>query len=196
MSTRCWPSSYEANIAAESRPFPGAADLLERLAERGARLGVCTNKRASLSRNLLQELGLSGHFAAIAGRDTFPVSKPDPGHLTGTIALAGGDPSRALMVGDSEFDFAAAHAAGVPIVLARFGYGPLPQCNNGGAASMIDHLRELEALAGPLLRRAAAARSGRLAKIPPKINLTSTRPLSTNSLSRKAIWVSRDGKRT
>jgi phosphoglycolate phosphatase len=146
---------YEANIAAQSRPFPGAVDLLERLAERGARLAVCTNKRESLSRRLLQELGLSGHFAAIAGRDTFPVSKPDPGHLTGTIALAGGNPARALMVGDSEFDFAAAQAAGVPVVLVRFGYGPLPQCSNGRAAPMIDHFVELEALAGPLLAPAA-----------------------------------------
>jgi phosphoglycolate phosphatase len=99
---------YEANIAAESRPFPGAVDVLERLAERGARLAVPTNKRENLSRRLLEELGLSGHFAAVAGRDTLPVSKPDPGHLTGTIELAGGDPSRALMIGDSEFDLAAA----------------------------------------------------------------------------------------
>lgn len=142
---------YEANIAAQSRPFPGAVDVLERLAERGARLAVCTNKRESLSRRLLQELGLFGHFAAIAGRDTFPVSKPDPGHLTRTIALAGGNPAHALMVGDSEFDFAAAWGAGVPVVLARFGYGPLPQCGNGRAAPTIDHFRELEALAGALL---------------------------------------------
>jgi phosphoglycolate phosphatase len=172
---------YEANIAAQSRPFPGAVDVLERLAEAGARLAVCTNKRESLSRTLLQELGLSGHFAAIAGRDTFPVFKPDPGHLTGTIALAGGDSGRALMVGDSEFDFAAAQAAGVPVVLARFGYGPLPQCSNGLAAPMIDHFAELEALIGPLL---AAQKWDQSAKIPPKINLTSTRPLSTNSHSR------------
>ncbi|MET0667147.1 MAG: HAD-IA family hydrolase [Methyloceanibacter sp.] len=159
---------YEANIAAESRPFPGAADLLERLTERGARLAVCTNKRESLSRKLLQELRLSTHFAAIAGRDTFPVSKPDPGHLTGTIALAAGNPSRALMIGDSEFDFAAAWAAGVPIVLARFGYGPFPQCSNGRAAPIIDQLGELEALAGPLLRCAAAARTGTFGQNPAK----------------------------
>ena len=100
---------YEANIAAESRPFPGAVDCARAPhRQRGARLAVCTNKRESLSRKLLQELRLSTHFAAIAGRDTFPVSKPDPGHLTGTIALAAGNPSRALMIGDSEFDFAAA----------------------------------------------------------------------------------------
>ena len=142
--------------------------MLERLTERGARLAVCTNKRESLSRKLLQELRLSTHFAAIAGRDTFSVSKPDPGHLTGTIALAAGNPSRALMIGDSEFDFAAAWAAGVPIVLARFGYGPFPQCSNGRAAPIIDQLGELEALAGPLLRCAAAARTGTFGQNPAK----------------------------
>src|SRR5665809_19581 len=36
---------YEANIAAESRPFPGAVAALDSLAARGATLAVCTNKR-------------------------------------------------------------------------------------------------------------------------------------------------------
>lgn len=115
----------------------------------------------------MQELGLSNHFAAVAGRDTVPVSKPDPAHLTGTIALAGGDPSRALMVGDSEFDFAAARGAGVPIVLASFGYGPLPQCINGRLAASIDDFGELEALAERILR-AAAEPSGTLGPNPAK----------------------------
>ena len=40
---------YEANIAAESRPFPGAVASLEALAASGARLAVCTNKREYLT---------------------------------------------------------------------------------------------------------------------------------------------------
>jgi phosphoglycolate phosphatase len=84
---------YEANVAQESRPYPGAVTALKRLASQGATLAVCTNKREYLSRLLLQELDLEDHFSAIAGRDTFAVAKPDPGHLNGTIKLAGGDPS-------------------------------------------------------------------------------------------------------
>jgi phosphoglycolate phosphatase-like HAD superfamily hydrolase len=60
------------------------------------------------------------------------VSKPDPGHLTGVIALAGGDPSRAVMVGDSETDLATAKAAGVPAILVRFGYATSPLNGSGG----------------------------------------------------------------
>jgi phosphoglycolate phosphatase len=57
---------YEANIATESRPFPGVEEALEQLAASGATLAVCTNKREYLSRKLLQELGLARHFAAVA----------------------------------------------------------------------------------------------------------------------------------
>jgi len=50
------------------------------------------------------------------------VSKPNPRHLIGTIALAGGDPSNALMIGDSDVDVMTAKAAHVPIILVSFGY--------------------------------------------------------------------------
>ena len=69
---------YEANIARESWPFPGVVVVLERLAAEGATLAVCTNKQERPSRLLLQELDLEDYFSAISGRDTFPVSKPNP----------------------------------------------------------------------------------------------------------------------
>jgi phosphoglycolate phosphatase len=102
---------YEANIAAESRPFPGAVASLEALAASGARLAICTNKREYLTRKLLEALGLQHYFHGIAGRDTFAVSKPDPGHLLQVIAQAGGEPSRAVMVGDSDVDIRTAKDA-------------------------------------------------------------------------------------
>jgi phosphoglycolate phosphatase len=146
---------YEANIARESRPFPGAVAALEALASGGARLAVCTNKREYLSRRLLQALELEGYFGAVAGRDTFPVSKPDPGHLTGTIALAGGKPSRAVMVGDSAVDVGTAKAAGVPVILVSFGYaaGPLDGLDPD---AMIDHFDALQGCATSLLKGVAA----------------------------------------
>ena len=62
---------YEANIAAESRPFPGAVSALEAFAAQGAILAVCTNKRESLSRRLLQALGLDHYSAPSAGATPF-----------------------------------------------------------------------------------------------------------------------------
>ncbi len=79
---------------ARAGPIPGALAALDSLAAQGATLAICTNKREHLSRRLLQELEIDHYFTALAGRDTFPVAKPDPGHLTGVIALAGGNPAR------------------------------------------------------------------------------------------------------
>jgi phosphoglycolate phosphatase len=149
---------YEANIAAESRPFPGAVAALEAFAAQGAILAVCTNKREHLSRRLLQALGIDHYFRAIAGRDTFAMAKPDPGHLTGTIALAGGDPAHAVMIGDSEVDVRTAKAAGIPIILVSFGYAT-ERLDGLSPDAMIDQFHDLPPYAGALLNGIARGRS-------------------------------------
>ncbi|HML91811.1 HAD-IA family hydrolase [Methyloceanibacter sp.] len=143
---------YEANIAAESRPYPGAVAALEGLTAAGAKLAVCTNKRERLARLLLDTLGIGHHFAAIAGRDTFDVSKPHPGHLLGTIAASGGTAARAVMVGDGAVDIQAAAAAGVPSVLVSFGYCPPPP-EGPRPGAVIDRFETLQTAAGLLLKR-------------------------------------------
>lgn len=117
---------YLANIANKSRPFPGAVEVLETLRARGVRLGVCTNKRAHLSKALIAALKLDGLLDAVVGRDAATKSKPHPEHLTETIKLAGGDVARAIMVGDTAVDIATARAAGVPVIGVTFGYSDRP----------------------------------------------------------------------
>lgn len=117
---------YLANIANESRPFPGALQVLQTLRAQGVRLGVCTNKRAHLSKALIAALQLDGLLDAVIGRDAATKSKPHPEHLTETIRLAGGDVSRAIMVGDTAVDIATARAAGVPVIGVTFGYSDRP----------------------------------------------------------------------
>ena len=101
---------YTAHIADRSRPFPGLEVALDTLDANGCRLAVCTNKLERLSRLLLDALGMSARFAAICGQDTFGIQKPDPEMLRRTIQAAGGDPTRAVMVGDSGIDIQTARA--------------------------------------------------------------------------------------
>lgn len=141
---------YSDNIAAESLPFEHALDVLDRLRAAGARLAVCTNKREALSRQLLSELAILDRFDAVAGRDTFPVYKPHPDHLFGAISLAGGNRSRAIMVGDSPTDIATARAAGIKVVAVSFGYTDVPP-ENLGADVLIHHYCQLEQALSNLL---------------------------------------------
>ncbi|WP_040489335.1 HAD hydrolase-like protein [Fulvimarina pelagi] len=115
---------YETNIAETSRPFPGVLAAMDRLAEAGWTFAVCTNKREHLAVRLLDELDLSGRFAAICGQDTFSAMKPDPAHLGGTIERSKSSAENSVMIGDTMTDIAAAHALAIPSILVDFGYAP------------------------------------------------------------------------
>ena len=139
------PAALAAFVADEdvsharlARPFPGIAAALAALTEAGWRLAVCTNKPAAPARALLASLGLAEHFAAVGGGDSFPVRKPDPGHLMSTLLAANGEPSLAIMVGDHRNDVAAAVGAGVPCVFAGWGYGAPGMAAGAVAASPED----------------------------------------------------------
>jgi phosphoglycolate phosphatase len=123
---------YQGRIAQESRPFPGCLNALADLTARGAALAVCTNKPQSLTLALLKALDMADLFAAVVGGDVLAVQKPDPAHLLATIDRAGGDPSRAILVGDAAPDTGAARAAGVPCVVVDFGYSETPAAKLGG----------------------------------------------------------------
>lgn len=140
-------ADYEQNIAANTVLFDGALEILERYGEDGWKLAVCTNKPEKLAVKLLEELGVAGRFASITGGDTYPWRKPDPRHLTGTIAKAGGNPARAVMVGDSRTDIDTARAAGIPVVAVDFGYTDTP-VRDLRPDRVISHFSELPAALG------------------------------------------------
>jgi phosphoglycolate phosphatase len=113
---------YSEHISVGSRPFDRAPEILDELAAAGAILSVCTNKKQDLSDQLLEALGLAPRFAAILGADSVPSKKPDGDHIVRAILAAGGDPARAIMVGDSRTDERAARNAGLPFIFVPFGY--------------------------------------------------------------------------
>ena len=143
---------YAAHIADRSRPFPGLENALDTRAARGCILAVCTNKLEWLSVRLLDALGMSSRFAAIVGQDTFAIRKPDPEILRRTIARAGGEAGRAVMVGDSTTDMATARNAGVPVVAVDFGYTEGPPAEFG-ADRLISHFDALPAAIADLTSR-------------------------------------------
>ena len=104
---------------------------------------------------LIEALGVAHHFAANCGRDTFPVFKPDPRHLTLTIERAGGSPHRAVMVGDSRTDIVTAQAARIPSIAVPFGYTDVP-VRRLNPDLVIGHFDELFDAVGTLVRLAAA----------------------------------------
>ena len=133
---------YEANATRLTKPYPGVRETLGELRQRGYRNAICTNKLQRATVRVLRGLELDDLFDGIAGGDRYPVHKPDAGHLLELIREMGGDADRAAMIGDSENDAAAGHAAAMPVLLMRYGYARA-EPETLGARAVIDHFAEL-----------------------------------------------------
>ena len=113
---------YGKNIAIESKLIKGVKEFLEWSKKNNIQMGICTNKQEHLAVNLLKEIKIYDYFDYVAGSNTFDYCKPDPRHLTDVVEIMQGDVSKTIMIGDSETDADAAHAAKIPFILVKDGY--------------------------------------------------------------------------
>lgn len=123
--------------------YPGVIDGLQQLRDAGLQLACLTNKPLSFAKPLLQAKGLDLFFTHVYGGDSFERKKPDPLPLLKTCEALGVKPSQALMVGDSSNDAQAAHAAGCPVVLVRYGYNHGEPVDGVDADAHVDSLVDI-----------------------------------------------------
>src|SRR5574341_1099589 len=118
-----YETDYLANVADETRLYPGIAASLAKIADRG-RLAVITNKPERIAYRLLDVLGVGEHFTAIIGGDTCVRAKPDPIVLSEAAKRCGFDAARnrAVMIGDTAADVALGRAFGAVTIWCAWGY--------------------------------------------------------------------------
>jgi phosphoglycolate phosphatase len=143
-------AAYAEGIDRHTRLYPGAVQAVNALRAKGFATAICTNKPAGLAETLTRRLGIRDLFGSLVGADTLPVRKPDPAPYLASVARAGGDPARSILIGDTITDRDTARAAGVPVVLVTFG----PEGQEIARLSpdaLLDHYDDLPALASRLL---------------------------------------------
>lgn len=148
--------AYRDAIDVHTRLYPGAREAVAALSRAGYRVAICTNKPEALAQTLLHRLGIRDAFGALIGADTLAHRKPHPAPLREAVARAGGDPARAVLIGDTVTDRDTARAAGLPCVLV--GFGP----DGDGVTALepeatIGHFDELAGVVARLLPLARAA---------------------------------------
>jgi len=135
---------YERNLSRNTRLFPGVSALLEQVERRGLRWGIVTNKAERFTFPLLRALTLMDRAACVICGDTTPNPKPHPAPLLAAAEKLGVPARQCIYVGDDERDVQAGHAAGMPVVVARYGYlgnGTPPE--QWGADGFIDAPEDL-----------------------------------------------------
>jgi phosphoglycolate phosphatase len=113
---------YTEHILDSTREYPGVKETLERLGN--YQKAVISNKNESLSRMVLDGLGLSKYFVIVVGSDTTPERKPSPLPILKVLSDLHARPTDAVIVGDSNYDIDAGKAAAITTVAVTYGYRP------------------------------------------------------------------------
>ncbi|NJD56335.1 MAG: HAD-IA family hydrolase [Nitrospirae bacterium] len=130
---------YSAHLVDFTRPYAGVPETLALL--RPYRKAVISNKRESLSKKVLQELGLLESFDAVLGSDSVGEKKPSPRPLLKVMEMFSCGAAETVIVGDSNFDIEAGKAAGIRTIAVSYGFrevGLLQQADR-----IIAHIQEL-----------------------------------------------------
>ncbi|WP_062208170.1 HAD family hydrolase [Streptomyces sp. NBRC 109706] len=108
----------EVRAAASAAPTPYAATVIAALATRGRQVAIATNNSPLAAVRYLERLRLSGYVGGrVHGRTAnLSLLKPHPDSVLRALGSTGTTPARAVMIGDSLADHAAATAAGVPFL--------------------------------------------------------------------------------
>lgn len=118
---------YLANAAtlglSRTQMYEGALAVLQRCAQAGMPMGVCTNKSHAGAVFATRKFDIEGMFRYITGHDTWAEAKPSPLPLLETVRMLGLQPEQCLYFGDTSVDAACAQAAGMRFVLHESGYG-------------------------------------------------------------------------
>jgi phosphoglycolate phosphatase len=136
-------ATYGRSWNVRTRPYDGIPELLDDLAARGIGLTLLSNKPDAFTRLC------AGHYLArwpfhvvLGAREGVP-RKPDPTAARELAARVGLDPAAIAYLGDSAVDMQTARRAGMHPVGASWGFRPVSELLEGGAAVIIDHPRDL-----------------------------------------------------
>src|SRR6476646_9551246 len=101
--------------------YPGVAETLAELKERGHPMGVVTSKGNAMMDRGLRYIGADKYMRVAIGFDSCSIHKPDPFPVLLAVGKLGYTPAESVFVGDSPHDIKAGNAAGVTTVAALWG---------------------------------------------------------------------------
>ena len=120
---RIYRSYQEQIYTGRITAYPGMLDLIHDLHQAGFRLGIVTSRVRASTLLGLGQFGIAEDMDAVITCEDCDKHKPDPGPALACLTALGVRAEEAILVGDSGFDIACAHNAGIPAILIRWAAG-------------------------------------------------------------------------
>ena len=102
--------------------YPGFADMVKELKNKGYKVGVATLKAENFAKTMLDEIGIADYFDEVCGMDQND-GLDKAGLILKCCDLCGCGKNEATLVGDSNNDFIGAKQAGVDFIGVTYGFG-------------------------------------------------------------------------
>lgn len=132
------------------KAYPGIAEALAKLKEKGALLGVLSNKPDANTKSVISQTFGEGLFDWVQGQcDAFP-RKPDPSAALSIAARFGVKPEECLYAGDTSTDMKTGTAAGMYTVGVLWGFRGRDELLAEGADALAEKAADLAELYGAM----------------------------------------------
>ena len=136
-------TSYGQCLLEKTVLYPGIADVLDALTERGCPLGVLSNKPDEFAVTICERLLAPWPFKAVLGAREQSPRKPDPQTALQMADKLDRSPGKVFFVGDSAADVHTAANAGMIGIAVTWGYRGLPELRAAGPSAWANSPRDL-----------------------------------------------------
>ncbi|MDO4198039.1 MAG: HAD-IA family hydrolase [Erysipelotrichaceae bacterium] len=142
-ATEVYKAYYAKYCNVKTVPYEGVKELLNKLQEKGIKMGVNSNKGDDLTKQLTIQNFPEIDFVDIIGSRKDIPNKPDPYSANEIMEKMGLNKDEVLYIGDSESDILTGHNAGLKVVGCAYGFRDAEVLVDNGADYLIETPLEL-----------------------------------------------------
>ena len=140
---------YEPIGVYETEAYPGVREMIRFLHEKGKTLALATSKPTVFAKVVLDDYGIANCFDFVLGCE-LDGRRDDKAEIMAeclaALGIEGEKKSRAIMVGDRNYDINGAKANGINSVAVTYGYAPEGELQAAKPDHIVNNTEELQKL--------------------------------------------------
>lgn len=140
---QAYRDGHDALFPERVRMYTGVKETLRALRAGGKRLAIATTKYQEAAEFVARGMGLDSLVDAVLGTEPDKPVKPDPHVIQLALDALQADPARTLVVGDTDADVEAAHAAGCHAAAVSYGFGEEDALRDASPEHLISDFSDL-----------------------------------------------------